>query len=59
MKELKICELIELEEAVPRRVEVEGEKLALVLVDERVYAIEDTCSHEDVALSEGEVDIDE
>ena len=43
MKELKICELIELEEAVPRRVEVEGEKLALVLV----------------ALSEGEVDIDE
>ena len=59
MKELKICELIELEEAVPRRVEVEGEKLALVLVDERVYAIEDTCSHDDVALSEVEVDIDE
>ena len=59
MKELKICELIELEEAVPRRVEVEGENLVLVLVDETVYAIEDTCSHEDVALSEGEVDIDE
>ena len=39
MKELKICELIELEEAVPRRVEVEGEILALVLVDETVYAI--------------------
>ena len=33
--------------------------MALVLVDERVYALEDTCSHEDVALSEGVVDIDE
>ena len=30
MKELKICELTELEEAIPRRVELEEEKLALV-----------------------------
>ena len=59
MKELKICELTELEEAIPRRVELEEEKLALVLVDGKVYAIEDNCSHEDVALSEGEVDIEE
>ena len=47
MKELKICELTELEEAIPRRVELEEEKLALVLVDGKVYAIEDNCSHED------------
>ena len=28
-------------------------------MDGKVYAIEDNCSHEDVALSEGEVDIEE
>ena len=59
MKELKICDLTDLEEAVPRCIEVEGKKLSLVLLNERIYALDDICSHEDVSLSEGEVDIDE
>ncbi|MBU39766.1 MAG: hypothetical protein CL430_04300 [Acidimicrobiaceae bacterium] len=59
MKELKVCGLSDLEEALPRCVEVEGEKVSMVLLNERVYALADTCSHEDVSLSEGEVDIDE
>ena len=59
MKELKICDLTDLEEAVPRCIEVEGKKLAVVLLNEKIYALDDTCSHEDVSLSEGEVDIDE
>jgi len=59
MKELKICDLTDLEEATPRRIEIEGKKLSIVLLNERIYALDDTCSHEDVSLSEGEVDIDE
>ncbi len=31
----------------------------MVLLNEKIYALDDTCSHEDVSLSEGEVDIDE
>jgi 3-phenylpropionate/trans-cinnamate dioxygenase ferredoxin subunit len=59
MKELKICDLTDLEEAIPRCIEIEGKKLAMVLLKEKIYAIDDTCSHEDVSLSEGEVDVDE
>ena len=59
MNELKICDLTDLEEAAPRRIEIEGKKLSIVLLNERIYALDDTCSHEDVSLSEGEVDIDE
>ncbi len=59
MKELKICDLTDLEEAVPRCIEVEGKKLSMILLNEKIYALDDTCSHEDVSLSEGEVDIDE
>ena len=59
MYELKICDLTDLEEAAPRRIEIEGKKLSIVLLNERIYALDDTCSHEDVSLSEGEVDIDE
>ena len=59
MKELKICDLTDLEEAVPRCIEVEGKKLSMVLLNEKIYALDDTCSHEDVSLSEGEVDIDD
>ena len=59
MNESKICDLTDLEEATPRRIEIEGKKLSIVLLNERIYALDDTCSHEDVSLSEGEVDIDE
>ena len=59
MNELKICDLTDLEKAAPRRIEIEGKKLSIVLLNERIYALDDTCSHEDVSLSEGEVDIDE
>ena len=59
MNELKICDLTDLEEAAPRRIEIEGKKLSIILLNERIYALDDTCSHEDVSLSEGEVDIDE
>jgi len=38
-----------------RRFEVGGRAIAVVRIDDDVYAIGDRCSHADVALSEGEV----
>jgi len=37
-------------------VEVGGEPIVLANVDGDVYALEDRCSHEDYALSEGELE---
>lgn len=51
-----LCPLDALEEGRPRRFEVEGVPLSLVLTEEQVFAIHDTCSHSAVSLSEGEVD---
>jgi 3-phenylpropionate/trans-cinnamate dioxygenase ferredoxin component len=42
-----------------RRVEIDGVPVAVVRIDDDVYAIGDTCSHANVSLSEGEVWIDE
>ena len=42
-----------------RRVEVDGQPIALVRCGDDVYAIGDTCSHANVSLSEGEVLEDE
>jgi 3-phenylpropionate/trans-cinnamate dioxygenase ferredoxin component len=47
-----------LDELVPgsaRRVEVAGVAVAVVRIDDDVYAIGDVCSHANVSLSEGEV----
>ena len=38
-----------------RKVVVDGVPVALVRIDDDVYAIGDVCSHQDVSLSEGEV----
>ncbi|GHH26550.1 non-heme iron oxygenase ferredoxin subunit [Streptomyces lanatus] len=51
-----LCEFGVLEEGVPRRFEVEGVPVSLVLTEKQVFAIHDTCSHSAVSLSEGEVD---
>ncbi|MEC7810513.1 MAG: non-heme iron oxygenase ferredoxin subunit [Actinomycetota bacterium] len=59
MEEYKICQIGELKEAVPYRAEIDGHKVALVMIQGKIYAINDVCSHEDVSLSEGEVDIEE
>ena len=59
MEEYKICQIGELKEAGPYRTEIDGHKVALVMIQGKIYAINDVCSHEDVSLSEGEVDIEE
>src|SRR5487761_2623627 len=56
---VQIGALEELKEGVARRVEDNGDVACVVRCGEVVYAIDDTCSHEDYSLSEGEVDVQE
>ncbi|MFF4835470.1 non-heme iron oxygenase ferredoxin subunit [Streptomyces sp. NPDC001315] len=51
-----LCRFDVLEEGVPRRFEVEGVPVSLVLTGDELFAIHDVCSHSAVSLSEGEVD---
>lgn len=49
------CALRELPDGEVRAVEVDGIAIALVRDADHIYAIQDACSHADVALSEGEL----
>jgi 3-phenylpropionate/trans-cinnamate dioxygenase ferredoxin component len=50
-----ICALDELVSGEARKFMVNGEPVAVVRIDDAVYAISDICSHANVSLSEGEV----
>lgn len=54
MSEMKLTTLSALVENVPTRIEVDGKVLAVIRLGERVYAVDDRCSHADYSLSEGE-----
>jgi len=45
----------DLEERKPLRVEVDGEAVCLARLGEEIFAIADTCTHQDASLSEGEI----
>lgn len=50
------CALSDLTIGRARRVVVDGRAMAVVRIDDDVFALEDRCSHADVSLSEGEVE---
>ena len=54
-----VARLSEIEPGTARRVEVAGVAVALVRIDDEVFAIADTCSHANVSLSDGVVWCDE
>jgi 3-phenylpropionate/trans-cinnamate dioxygenase ferredoxin component len=56
---VELCRLDELPDGGARRFEVDGHAIAVVRIGEDVYAIGDQCSHQDISLSEGEVDPDD
>ncbi|MFB7944125.1 MULTISPECIES: non-heme iron oxygenase ferredoxin subunit [Kitasatospora] len=56
MSYVRACALSVLQEDVPKKVELNGVPVAVVRTDEGVFAINDTCSHANVSLSEGEVE---
>ena len=41
-----------------QRFEVDGHRLSVIRIDDQVYVIGDICTHQDISLSEGEVDVD-
>lgn len=51
-----ICRLTDLAEGKALRVDVDGADVCLVHTRGQVFAIDDTCSHAEVSLSEGDVD---
>lgn len=50
-----VCEMSDLVETEPRKAEVQGVTIAVVLTEGEVFAINDTCSHGAVSLAEGDV----
>ncbi len=48
-----LCHLDDLQPDVLRRFEVDDERLVVVRRGERVFALEDRCSHEEFPLSDG------
>lgn len=50
--------LDEYEHGIARQVRLEGRVLVVVRIDDRVYVLDDRCSHEEFSLAEGEVDVE-
>ena len=50
-----VCRFDELVSGAVKRVVVGDRAIAIVRIDDKIYAIGDKCSHADVSLSEGEV----
>lgn len=52
----KLCQLEELEPNAARLFEVGRHRIAVVRIDDDVYAVGDRCTHQNISLSEGEVE---
>ena len=50
---IDVAAIEELEEDDAIKVEAEGKAIAIFLVDDNYYAIDDGCTHEQASLSEG------
>jgi 3-phenylpropionate/trans-cinnamate dioxygenase ferredoxin subunit len=54
-----LCPLDELAPGTARRFDVGGRQIAVVRIGDDVYALGDVCTHQNISLSEGDVDADE
>ena len=54
---IRVCAFDELAPDSARRFDVGGLRIALVRIGDDVYAIGDRCSHADVSLAEGELNV--
>jgi 3-phenylpropionate/trans-cinnamate dioxygenase ferredoxin subunit len=59
MPKERLCTLDELAPGTARRFEVGGHRIAVVRLDDDVYAIGDTCTHANISLSEGDIHADD
>ena len=55
MEKVKALKLSEIAENTSKILEINDKKIAVFNVDGEFYAIDDTCSHAEASLSEGEV----
>ena len=55
---VQVCALADLAPGSATKFDVGGRAVAVVRIGDDVYASGDTCSHADVSLSEGEVDVE-
>ena len=58
-KSFKLCELDALSDGDVEAFEVDGRKVLAARVGDELYSIDDTCSHANFSLSEGELDEDD
>jgi 3-phenylpropionate/trans-cinnamate dioxygenase ferredoxin component len=56
---VRVASVGEIPEGTAKRVEVDGEEIAVVHARGYFYAVSDICSHEYFHLSDGEVEVDE
>lgn len=52
-KSHRLIELSRLTQGIPTRVELDGEGVLLCRISDQVFAVSDTCPHEDISLSLG------
>lgn len=55
MSRTRLCRRAELVDGQARRFEVEGHPVAVVRIGDDLFALGDTCSHQRISLSEGDV----
>ena len=56
MNKIPVCSLGDLSTGNVQVVEVEGQSILVVQIDEEYFAIESLCSHADISLESGEID---
>jgi 3-phenylpropionate/trans-cinnamate dioxygenase ferredoxin component len=52
----RLCAVSEVPTRQPLRVELDEIDVAVVRIDDEIFAVEDVCSHAEFPLSEGEID---
>jgi 3-phenylpropionate/trans-cinnamate dioxygenase ferredoxin component len=55
MGDLRVCSVKDVDPGSAKRFDVDGLKLCVVHIGDDFYVIDDTCSHADYSLSEGDV----
>jgi 3-phenylpropionate/trans-cinnamate dioxygenase ferredoxin component len=53
--DLRVCSVKDVETGSARRFDVDGHRLCVVHIGDDFYVIDDTCSHADYSLSEGDI----
>jgi 3-phenylpropionate/trans-cinnamate dioxygenase ferredoxin subunit len=54
-----LCRLDELAPGTARRFDVGKHRIVVVRIDDDVYAIGDTCTHQNISLSEGDIHVED